>query len=118
MSLLAPTTGQLLDRLSILELKIAHAPDPSHFIDEQLAIEARLGADTLAALAEYLRRLGYVNASLWEEQANVAEASKLPDPPPDRLGVVLFRLNQRRVSLIEEIDQQLGEHVGAEKVYS
>jgi hypothetical protein len=119
MNLLHPTSGQRLDRLSILTLKLAHSEDPDQrlvFVAEQAALLATL-PEKHTAVASLYRSLHAVNARLWQHQAEVAAVAALVDPPPNQLGVILFRLNQRRVGLIEEIDQILGEYLGPEKVY-
>lgn len=129
MNILNPTPGQLFDRLIILELKIAVQRAP-HFVAEHDAIRERLAAQALAkplphdveiedrVLYTYCMKLRQIHRALWQHQAEVAEAAKDPNAPPNDLGVILFRLNQDRVGQIETIDKLLGEYTGPEKLYT
>lgn len=109
MSLLHPTLGELLDRLTILDLKVEHAPERQHFHQEREAIRDAilrrfLNEDLLSALV-------VVNRRLW----NCNEIIAVGEPTLD-LGRKMWELNLERNRLIEAINMAAGEYVGPEKV--
>lgn len=127
MSLLNPTPGELIDRLSILDLKL-YFGGAKHFNEEykeviaqltyQLATQVRSDEERYA-LVMLGGRLGIVNMLLW--QATDEHKDFLPEGPKDLergadLLIRLRKLNKERVRLREEIDKLLGAYAGPEKV--
>jgi hypothetical protein len=115
MSLIDPTLGDLLDRLSILRLKIAQAealarPVP-YFHAEQTAILDRLPAQWQTTFEPALSRLFDVNELLWHETEALRAVSTVDNAVVHaRLGLHILRLNDERATLIEVINTQAGEY--------
>lgn len=114
MNLLHPTTGDLCDRLVILELKLIHAPvRHRHWEAERMKLTPVIGhvpPDSLKALYE-------VHSAMWVMNDEICAVSQQDHPEPNHLGVQMWLLNQRRIAILEEINQALGEYVGPEKAY-
>lgn len=114
MSLTAPSVGELLDRFSILRLKIHHgalAGKPvDHFEQERREILDRLphGLNFENPLFE---QLSFVNECLWELTDAMREATGVKVIPLQaRYGSIILRFNDKRARLIAEISAQHGDH--------
>lgn len=121
MSLLHPTAGEVIDRLSIVRLKIA-ATERVRGDVMRLTTEAH-------ALAEYLEqfplspeiarlstKLANVNGSLWQSEDDV----RVPNASTDHItsaAKCITRLNDLRCQLIRQIDQACGVETIEEKIY-
>lgn len=114
MSLTDPTVGDLLDRLSILRLKIAQgerlALPITYFRTEQKEILDRLPAGWQATFKPDVDRLFDVNELLWHEtDALRAIAVTGETIQQARLGLHILRLNDERSRLIAAINQIAGD---------
>lgn len=119
MSLLNPTRGELLDRYSILELKIANSEEPRRgvWLTELAAIEARLDLSPDAIqVSERYRALRHVNRQIWNANVDLAFLINKIIAPPNGHALAMFRWNQERIDLIEAIDREAGQFVQHEKV--
>jgi len=125
MSLLKPTPGEVIDRLSVVLLKISAATEkgwPSgHFLEELSLLShwlsENLGWQISISIPE-VAHLAQVNQLLWqktEDQHNYQEELHGPHRGADLL-VEIRNLNIERNRLREEIDKRLGTWKGAEKV--
>ena len=114
MSLTRPSVGDLLDRLSILRLKIHHggiAGKPvGHFEEERQEILQRLPPqiDFLDPLVEHLF---FVNEALWELTDAMRDAvdAKTADLQA-RYARVMLRMNDKRANLVGQIAAKYGDH--------
>jgi hypothetical protein len=106
MSLLHPTTGEMWDRVAVLNLKISNGSaagkDVRHFEEERAEISVVLLRRDDSVSMELLDELVQTHAAIWP----LIETS-----PPE-----LLRLNARRVAIREEIDKATGEFRGNEKI--
>jgi len=119
--------GEIVDRLSILALKILHAGSrpTDHFVRERNALLAQLRGRTLnAAWFEHAVALGAVNAAIWstEDELRGYREGDLSDSLTDlvpirRIAFRLQALNDERSRLIEAINRLTGDHVGSEKLF-
>lgn len=138
MSLLKPTLGEIVDRLTILTLKIeAAANDPNRlatFIEEQVGLRkqviqltSNLPVTYEAALGEHTRQLAQVNKRLWDMEDEIRELRgkakqsivDLTDMERERVAVLAFSIpdvNDVRANLIRSINQLLGVST-VEKLY-
>lgn len=133
--LLNPRLGELLDRLTILRLKILHgAPQPGsgaldHFRMEEAQINMlldRMGYPNDNDVLLCAVKLQQCNAKLWELEDEMAEFSKVDgwgDKYTDNVAfaiantaVEIWRMNQERNRLIYEINQLTGDKSGPEKL--
>jgi hypothetical protein len=117
--------GELLDRLSILALKVAHVADPARrgpLQAQQAALQLvraqRLPA--LPALAALEAELAAINGALWavEDALRALEAASRFDAEFVALARSVYRQNDRRAAVKRAIDTLLGSHLLEEKVYS
>lgn len=127
MRLINPGIGEIVDRLSILTLKILHAPDAGHFVTERNALLVMLrGRELNGAWFEHVLTLTVVNAGLWQatdairaQQAEIALPSigSRDDMYVEagKLGLRIMALNDQRAGLVETINKLTGGHLGSEK---
>ncbi len=130
MSVLQPTVGELLDRQTILELKIRHGRaagvDTGAWQTEQSEINERLSARTLPFAEEQRRLLARltgtlesINASLWAAEDEVRAAAESEIATLAGLAKRIANLNDQRAQAVRELNRLAGESVaGNEKVYS
>lgn len=113
MSLLRPSVGDLLDRLSILRLKIHHGgiagKSIGHFEEERQAILHQLPPD-VDFLDPVVEHLFFVNEALWELTDAMREAVQCKTADLQaRYGRVILRMNDKRAHLIRQIAQKYGD---------
>lgn len=123
--------GEVVDRLSILALKLHHAEEQGkpteHFRNEQVALLAKLkAANGVASYVEALLELSVVNGRLWRAEDDLREYRSIIRADASQFLVIgdtvmacAFRiqtLNDRRAVLVGLINQQTGEHRGDEKL--
>lgn len=120
-----PTTGELLDRLIILKMKIQAARlgglPHEHFCKEQDQVVGALAAkDSFSSrLFPHVLELTQVHKELWDAEDRRRSWAKKEWPSNLEASDILRdlgRLNAQRVALRESIDQILGEWDGAEKL--
>ena len=125
MSLLKPTPGQVIDRLTILELKIeayrAAKRPVNALLDEGSQLRRHISkfkAHT-TALLEMVRGLEIVNRELWAAEDKVRAL-----PPEDLTNLAhtareIARLNDARMFLVHELDKAFDwKEPVEEKVYT
>lgn len=123
--------GEVLDRLSILALKISHASDAGkpveHFTRERSKLLVQASTRVVGKVFECYAELAVVNARLWAAEDGIRglrrQAADLPGGVPNLLIVAdlafeIQALNDRRAALIAEINQTTGDEAGAEKLYA
>ena len=116
--------GEVIDRLAILELKVARLPDPSaRERARSLARELRAawdaaGLPTPASLPE-AAELAAVNASLWEveDALRACETAARFDEVFVAHARSVYRLNDRRAALKAAVDRRLGSDATEPKGY-
>jgi len=110
MPLLDPSVGDLIDRLSILRLKIVHGEeaqkDISHFDTERAAILHRLNGVNLNT--REIEKLFVTNEALWELTDALRQATN-SDAVAARLGRKILSLNDERARLIAAISLAHGD---------
>jgi hypothetical protein len=118
-SIINPTPGDLLDRLSSLAHKIPKARAANkpylHFQAEQDEILQWLNGVPIKVL-EYGKALKAVNGLLWEATEEHRTAKDLAPEKAKELLIKIWDLNQERVSLKEQCDRAVGAWKGSEKV--
>lgn len=129
MRLMEPGMGELLDRLSILELKLAHGGE-DHFAAEreQVLTAASTLMDSLDAPARPWGRLlvkyaqlAAVNAALWQGEDELRDMRTCLGNPEavtasGFLAHKIQALNDRRSELAREIGKLVGEPDRKEKL--
>ena len=120
MNLLHPTLGDLIDRAVILELK-QYAT--GRFADELAEVEGAIlrkrSGIAIDVLDARRQSLYDVHQRIWNLNEQFFHLDHLDADlkVPNHLGLAAWRLNQKRIEILEHIDNLNGEHVRPEKVY-
>jgi hypothetical protein len=114
--------GELIDKLTILELKAARLSDPAALanVRRELAALAPLEAAATDARLPALRAaLMEVNAALWDIEDRIREKEAAADFAAEfvELARSVYRQNDRRAALKREISLALGSDLIEEKSY-
>lgn len=116
MRLIHPSPGELLDRKTILHLKIAAGRqrnvEVGHFREELQMIEAALaewlrknaGADR-RAYDEATEELAEVNRKLWQAEDQVRQLSRSERDRLADLAKLIPELNDRRADLVQRVNR-------------
>lgn len=116
--------GELIDKLTILEIKCARMTDPTqraHVEHERALLDAVLRAgvpadDRLPALRKELSR---INAALWdiEDEIRACEARRDFSERFIALARSVYRTNDHRAAIKKQINLMLGSELVEEKSY-
>jgi len=116
--------GELLDKLTILEIKRAKidAPEKRANIDREHAMLADIRMRAVPADAEIERletELKSVNQALWTIEDDIRDCERNQDFGDAfiRLARAVYRTNDRRAALKREINDRLGARFAEEKSY-
>ena len=125
MPLVPIAVGDLVDRVTILNLKLAHASNAEQAMELQhqakmLETELRKISSGLPVLADLEKDIGDVNTKLWivEDQIREAEAKHLFDDKFISLARSVYDLNDRRAALKRKIDDAAGSRFREVKTYA
>lgn len=111
------SAGELLDRISILEIKLRRLPKSSHGALKAELARARAIRDKHVARCPRLRELANalrsVNRQLWrvEEQLRVHEREQQFGVEFVRLARSVYLLNDRRAALKRAVDALVGSEI-------
>jgi hypothetical protein len=128
MSLLIPASvGELIDKITILEIKQQHIHDSAkqHNIARELAAltdvvqQHQLGYPS-GDLAELGRELSAVNQQLWTIEDDIRECERQGDFGPRfvELARAVYRRNDERAAIKRRINEQCGSELVEEKSYA
>lgn len=117
--------GELLDKISILEIKAARMSDSGQRQNverelSQLRTARRRIADDDGAAERAFAELKAVNGRLWDVEDALRDCERRLSFGPDfvELARSVYRLNDRRAALKREINLLLGSTLVEEKLYS
>jgi len=115
-------TGELFDKITILELKVRHLRDPAKKANAQTELDMlrdRAAPLDGAAVAATVARLAEVNSALWdvEDELRVLEAKADFGSAFVELARSVYRLNDERAALKRTIGVTLGSPILEEKSY-
>lgn len=120
----AVSPGELIDKISILEIKAARIQDPGKLENVRYALALlqdtrRQALAESAALARLEADLKEVNEALWEIEDDIraCEAAKDFGPRFIELARSVYRQNDRRAATKKEIDRLFGSALTEEKSY-
>lgn len=121
---LAPVSwGELLDKITILEIKAARITAPAALanVRRELALLREVAAPALAApgIGPLVARLEAVNAALWkiEDDIRRKEAAAQFDDDFIRLARAVYRTNDERSAIKRRINLALGSALVEEKLH-
>jgi hypothetical protein len=121
---IAISPGELLDRISILQLKEARVADPAkraHAVAELAALEAeRSRADWPPGTEAVAADLAAVNGQLWDVEDDLRRCEREQDFGPHfvELARSVYRLNDRRTALKNAVNALLGSRLQEVKSYA
>jgi hypothetical protein len=116
--------GELMDRISILKLKVARAKNPDQRENFALELEKLLVlANPLPqspALADCLKELEHVNAILWdvEDQLRLLEREQAFGAEFIQLARSVYQTNDRRCAIKRQINILMEIYDPGEKIWS
>jgi tetratricopeptide (TPR) repeat protein len=117
--------GELLDRLTILEIKSEHLTDPHKrtIVQGELAALQRAREDWIVpseALSRLTAELRAVNEALWDSEDRLRLCEQRGDFGTEfiELARSIYRQNDRRSALKQKINELLGVPQGEPKVYA
>jgi len=117
--------GELLDKLTILEIKRRRITEPTklrHVEEEWAALNAARDRDVppSAELTELTEQLGAVNEALWDVEDELRRCEQAADFGPRfvELARSVYRHNDRRAALKRQINLLLGSRLIEEKLYA
>ena len=118
--------GELLDKISILEIKAERIADPAKraSVRKELGAlsrvrDAALAAPAVAGLAALAGELRSVNEALWEIEDEIRLAERAGDFGPRFVGLAraVYHTNDRRAALKRLINERLASDLVEEKSY-
>jgi tetratricopeptide (TPR) repeat protein len=123
--LIPAAVGELIDKLTILEIKAEHIPDPWKLVNvrrefallNDLKRSRGIGGARLDGLAADLKRS---NCALWEIEDAIRRCERMGDFGPDfvELARRVYQENDKRAALKRDINVLFGSALVEEKYYS
>lgn len=119
------SAGEVIDKLTILEIKLARIAEPAkraNVAREHAALAAAWAAalPDPAPLAALVAELRGVNETLWEVEDEIREHERRGDFGAAFVALArrVYRTNDRRAALKREINERLGSTLVEEKSYA
>jgi len=117
-----PTSwGELLDKITILEIKVARLPTPAARAnaEKELALLKEIAAPALAETAALATKLKALNERLWEIEDRIREHERAGnfDTAFIALARSVYQTNDERGRIKREINLALGSGLIEEKSY-
>jgi len=123
--MIAISPGELIDKITILEIKIARIADPAklanvrHEYDtlQKMSREQIAPSDRLAALTAELKA---INTELWDIEDNIRDLERAKDFGAEfiRLARAVYQTNDRRAATKRVINELLNSDLVEEKSYA
>jgi hypothetical protein len=117
--------GELIDKITILEIKAERIADPRKAQNVRYELDVleharRESVPEPAELAGLTARLKEANEALWEIEDDIRDCERQGDFGPTfiELARSVYRTNDRRAALKREINELLGSKIVEEKSYS
>lgn len=114
--------GDVLDRITILQIKTARIPNPdkrAHAAREMAVLEAAWSAAGLPADLPERALLTEVNTALWEVEDRLREREAAQDFGPEFVAEArsVYRINDERAALKRRVNLALGSDLVEVKSY-
>ena len=114
------SAGELLDKISILEIKSEKISDPSKLVDITKEKDILLKeADKLVAKIGWLKKLKNINLKLWETEDCIRDKERRTefDQEFTNLARTVYFTNDERFSVKNEINQYYNSYIVEQKSY-
>jgi hypothetical protein len=119
------SAGELLDKVSILEIKSQRMRDPAQLAHVRAELEALAGpcralGDPTPEVAALRRELSVVNARLWEIEDEIRLCDRRGDFGAGfvALARLVYETNDRRAELKRRLNEALGSRLVEQKCYA
>ncbi len=119
------STGELLDKISILQIKSERITDQSKLENIKIELESLLdtwesSSFSKIEIAEEIAQIRAVNEKLWEleDDIRIKEARHSFDEEFVRLARSVYVTNDKRAEIKRKINEKLGSALIEEKSYS
>lgn len=113
--------GELLDKISILEIKVARLPTAQARAnaDKELAMLRDIAAPALAQIAPLAAQLKSLNEALWDIEDKIRDHERAGDFGEDFIALArsVYQTNDRRGAVKRQINLVLGSALIEEKGY-
>lgn len=117
--------GELLDKLTILEIKLVHISDAGKRlnVDHEYQVLSRIRRDAIpetAALDSHVADLKTVNEQLWRIEDEIRDCEREGDFGSRFIALArsVYRTNDRRAAIKRRINDLLGSDLIEEKSYA
>ena len=117
--------GELVDKITILEIKAAHLSSPEKLANVRVELRALEAARDAAiqsspALQELTAALKDVNAVLWRIEDDIRDCERAGDFGPTFIALArsVYRQNDERAALKRRINELLAAEIVEEKSYA
>ncbi len=117
--------GELIDKITILEIKLAHISDPDKLKNVRTEYDILTQTATTAIPAtpdmqELTAQLKHVNEVLWQVEDDIRDCERQGDFGPRfiELARSVYRTNDERARLKREINSSLNSSIIEEKSYA
>ncbi len=117
-----PTSwGELLDKITILEIKVARLPTPDARAnaEKELALLRQIAAPVLAQSAPLMARLKGINEALWDIEDRIRAHERAGDFGDGFIALAraVYKRNDERGAVKRELNLALGSGLIEEKSY-
>jgi len=117
-----PTSwGELLDKISILEIKVARLPtaEARTNAEKELAMLREIAAPVLAQIVPLAAQLKTLNEALWEIEDRIRDHERAGDFGEAFIALArsVYQTNDRRGAIKRQINLSLGSALIEEKSY-
>lgn len=114
--------GELVDKISILRLKMIHIKDPSKVkaaTKEENILYGSLKALNLENIEDHLEKLQKINAKLWkiEDDIRIKEKAKAFDDEFIKLARSVYVVNDERFKAKDSVNQAFDSNIVEVKSY-
>jgi len=117
--------GELIDKMTILEVKLARMSDPAKLVNvrrehDMIAQTFRENVANIPALATLIAELKATNSALWTIEDAIREHERKGDFGESfvKLARSIYRINDERAAIKRRINILLGSAIVEEKSYS
>ena len=119
------SVGELIDKITILEIKAARLGDPAQLSNVKSDLESLVAArdaalPASAELTELSRALKRINERLWGIEDDIRDRERAKDFGPRfvELARSVYVCNDERAALKQRINELLGSRIVEEKFYA